>query len=114
LHRKLSGLLVAEASSVYPLRLRGRGANPIAHVLQAIDEPLDLLQYNRWNVLVPEGQFLTEVGNAQFEDVLAQVSPAGIPEWQVGEPMLDVCSGLFWHLRQSPIIDVPSRTVEDS
>ncbi len=62
---------------------RGRGANPIAHVLQAIDEPLELIEYNRWNVIVPEGQFLTEVGNSQFEDVLAQVSPAGIPEWQV-------------------------------
>ena len=39
---------------------RGRGANPIAHVLQAIDEPLDLIEYNRWNVIIPEGQFLTE------------------------------------------------------
>ncbi len=40
--------------------VRGRGANPIAHVLQAIDEPLDLIEYNRWNVIIPEGQFLTE------------------------------------------------------
>lgn len=40
---------------------RGRGANPIAHVLQAIDEPLDLIEYNRWNVILPEGEFLTEV-----------------------------------------------------
>lgn len=62
---------------------RGRGANPIAHVLQAIDEPLDLIEYNRWNVILPEGQFLTEVGNDQFEDVLQQVSPSGIPEWRV-------------------------------
>lgn len=52
-------------------------------MLQAIDEPLELMEYNRWNVIVPEGQFLTEVGNSQFEEVLAQVSPAGIPEWQV-------------------------------
>ena len=42
-------------------RRRGRGANPIAHVLQAIDEPLDLIEYNRWNVILPEGEFLTEV-----------------------------------------------------
>ena len=40
---------------------RGQGANPIAHVLQAIGEPLDLIEYNRWNVILPEGQFLTEV-----------------------------------------------------
>lgn len=32
---------------------RGRGANPLAHVLQALGEPLDLLQYKNWNVLVP-------------------------------------------------------------
>ena len=90
---------------------RGRGANPLAHVLQAVGEPLDLLEYNSWNVILPEGQFLTEVrqqdmlrqvnpggipewrvsfslarvqvGNVQFEDVLRQVSPGGIPEWQV-------------------------------
>ena len=40
---------------------RGQAANPIAHVLQAIDEPLDLFEYNSWNVILPEGQFLTEV-----------------------------------------------------
>ena len=70
---------------------RGRGANPLAHVLQAIDEPLDLMEYNSWNVVLPEGQFLTEVGNTQFEDVLRQVSPDGIPEWRViasGPPRL--------------------------
>ena len=40
---------------------RGQAANPIAHVLQAIGEPLDLIEYNSWNVVLPEGQFLTEV-----------------------------------------------------
>ena len=65
---------------------RGRGANPLAHVLQAIDEPLDLMEYNSWNVILPEGQFLTEVGSTQFEDVLRQVSPGGIPEWRVSSP----------------------------
>lgn len=62
---------------------RGRGANPIAHVLQAIGEPLELLQYDSWNVLLPEGEFLTRVGPSQFEEVLQAVSPAGIPEWRV-------------------------------
>lgn len=32
---------------------RGRGANPLAHVLQALDEPLDLLTYKNWNVWLP-------------------------------------------------------------
>lgn len=40
---------------------RGKDANPLAHVLQAIDEPLKCVQYNTWNVIVPEGQFLTQV-----------------------------------------------------
>lgn len=40
---------------------RGKDANPLAHVLQAIGEPLECVQYNTWNVLVPEGQFLTRV-----------------------------------------------------
>jgi hypothetical protein len=43
---------------------RGKDANPLAHVLQAIGEPLECVQYNTWNVLVPEGQFLTRVGTA--------------------------------------------------
>lgn len=41
---------------------RGPGANPLAHVFQALDEPLELLEYKTWNVVLPEGQFLTEVG----------------------------------------------------
>jgi hypothetical protein len=48
-----------------PPAARGRDANPLAHVLQAIGEPLECVQYNTWNVLVPEGQFLTRVGWAQ-------------------------------------------------
>lgn len=45
---------------------RGRDANPLAHVLQAIDEPLECKQYNTWNVIVPEGQFLTRVRAASL------------------------------------------------
>lgn len=37
----------------------GRGANPLAHVLAALGEPLDLLKYNDWSILLPEGRFLT-------------------------------------------------------
>lgn len=46
----------------------GKEANPLAHVLQAIGEDLELIRYNTWNVIVPEGEFLTKVrttgGNA--------------------------------------------------
>ena len=43
-------------------RCRGRGANPIAHVLQALGEELELLEYDQWQVLLPEGTFMTKVG----------------------------------------------------
>ena len=39
----------------------GRGANPLAHVLQAIGEPLDIIKYNGWNVMIPEGSFVDRV-----------------------------------------------------
>ncbi|DBA66807.1 hypothetical protein WJX79_001706 [Trebouxia sp. C0005] len=60
----------------------GPAANPLALVLKAIEEPLDLIQYNQWNVLLPEGEFLTQVGNDQFYEVLEKVSgQKGIDDW---------------------------------
>lgn len=44
---------------------RGPSANPLAHVLQALGEELDLITYNTWHVLLPEGNFLTQVGLTQ-------------------------------------------------
>lgn len=52
---------------------RGVGANPLSHIFQAIDEPLPLIKYNKWNVLLPEGNFLTRVGATQFLEVLQEV-----------------------------------------
>jgi hypothetical protein len=40
---------------------RGPSANPLAHVLQALGEELDLITYDTWHVLLPEGNFLTKV-----------------------------------------------------
>ena len=51
----------------------GKEGNPLAHVLQAIEEPLDLIEYDDWNVLLPEGEFLTRVGGSNFEAVLSEV-----------------------------------------
>jgi hypothetical protein len=53
----------------------GKDGNPLAHVLQAIGEPLDLIEYDQWNVLLPEGSFVTFVGDDQFTEVLQQVWP---------------------------------------
>lgn len=52
---------------------RGVGANPLSHIFQAIGEPLPLVKYNKWNVLLPEGEFLTRVGATQFLEVLQEV-----------------------------------------
>jgi hypothetical protein len=51
----------------------GVAANPLAHVFQAVGEPLPLIEYDEWNVLVPEGEFLTQVGATQFLSVLQEV-----------------------------------------
>ena len=64
---------------------RGKDANPLSHVLQAIGEELELIQYDTWNVLVPEGQFLTRVGADNFTEVLAKIRGADSPaidEWR--------------------------------
>lgn len=61
----------------------GKEANPLAHVLAAIGEPLDLIKYDTWNVLVPEGEFLTKVGSENFCEVLERVrGPAAVAEWR--------------------------------
>eukprot|EP00798_Chlamydomonas_sp_ICE-L_P031697 gene31697-6901_t len=57
----------------------------MAHVLQAIGEELDLVKYDTWNVLVPEGDFLTRVGKDNFETVLTKIKGEGHPaiqEWR--------------------------------
>ena len=109
---------------------RGKSANPMAHVLQMIGEDLDLIQYNQWNVLLPEGTFLTQVGialqpsdhpscwpaaismatgpvqvgNSQFEEVLQAVSPASIPQWRVGDLAAFACSWWLEHMQQGRLL----------
>ncbi|MEW5301350.1 MAG: hypothetical protein WDW36_004213 [Sanguina aurantia] len=63
---------------------RGKAANPLAHVLQAVGEELDLIKYNTWNVLVPEGNFLTRIGSDNFFEVLDKINGPNSPasrEW---------------------------------
>ena len=47
----------------------------VRRVLHALDEPLPCVYYNTWMCHLPEGSFLTEVGNDQFVDVLKQIVP---------------------------------------
>jgi phytoene dehydrogenase-like protein len=66
--------------------------NPLAQLLQAIDQPLECLQYDSWGCFVPEGEFVTEVGADQFCAVLAKLrGPEAVAQWrrlqQVMEPL---------------------------
>uniref|UniRef100_A0A061RCQ2 Carotene isomerase n=1 Tax=Tetraselmis sp. GSL018 TaxID=582737 RepID=A0A061RCQ2_9CHLO len=61
----------------------GPSGNPLAHVFQAIGEPLELIQYDTWNVFLPEGEFLTKVGAENFCEVLQSVRGDGaVREWR--------------------------------
>lgn len=60
-------------------------ANPLGLVLKAIGEPLDLIKYDTWNVIIPEGTFLTRVGAEDFENLLQKVplgGAAAVQEWR--------------------------------
>ena len=49
--------------------------------MHALDEPLPCVYYNTWMCHLPEGSFLTEVGNDQFVDVLREfVDEDGVRE----------------------------------
>ena len=56
---------------------------PRHQVLHALDEPLPVVRYNTWQCHLPEGSFLTEIGNDQFADVLARLEggAAAVAEW---------------------------------
>lgn len=71
---------------------RGKGANPLAQVLDAVGERLDLIRYTDWKCHLPEGSFLTQVGANQFFDVLADVSgERGKRDWA---KLLEMMEGL--------------------
>ena len=81
---KQGGFHFESGPSLYSgMASRGRGANPLAHVLAAIEEPLELLEYKHWNLVIPEGHFLTEVGTDQMEHVVRRISgESGVAEWR--------------------------------
>lgn len=63
---------------------KGPTANPLALVLQAIDEPLELIEYDVWNVFLPETPkgFPAKVGPAGFHELLVHAGGSGIlEEW---------------------------------
>lgn len=58
-----SGVYNFEAGpSLYSsMRSRGKSANPLAHVFQAIGEDLELIEYDNWNIFLPEGHWDSKV-----------------------------------------------------
>ncbi|MGG6294381.1 phytoene desaturase family protein [Leptolyngbya sp. AN02str] len=73
--------------------------NPLKQVLDAIGESVEWVQYDTWGCCLPEGNFFTKVGAAQFCEVLAQFrGPAAVEEWRnlqrVMEPLKDAAIAL--------------------
>ncbi|NET47834.1 MAG: NAD(P)/FAD-dependent oxidoreductase [Merismopedia sp. SIO2A8] len=57
--------------------------NPLRQVLDAIDEDIEWLTYNRWGCCLPEGDFDTTVGADQFCQVLQRLrGDAAVVEWR--------------------------------
>ncbi len=57
--------------------------NPLRHVLNAIGESPEWLQYDTWGCCLPEGDFPTQVGAEPFCDRLSQLrGDAAVAEWR--------------------------------
>jgi carotene isomerase len=58
-------------------------ANPLKHVLDAIEEQIPCVPYDTWGCCLPEGNFDTSVGDDQFCDVLAKLrGQTAVKEWR--------------------------------
>ena len=57
--------------------------NPLAQILRALDQPLDLITYRDWDVLCPEGDLRIGVGSSGFEQVVKSLRGAAVQaEWR--------------------------------
>ena len=62
---------------------RWPSSNPLAQILRALDQPLDVLTYKDWDVLFPEGHLRVGVGGDGFERVVERLrGPEAVAEWQ--------------------------------
>ena len=56
---------------------------PLAQILRALGQELEVIEYRDWDVLFPEGHLRIGVGNADFEAVVQQLrGPEAVAEWQ--------------------------------
>ena len=72
---KRDGYTFESGPSLYSGMSQWPTTNPCGQVLHALDEPLPVINYNTWMCHLPEGSFLTEVGNDQFSEVLERFVP---------------------------------------
>jgi phytoene dehydrogenase-like protein len=78
-----SGFKFDSGPSLYSGLSKSPSTNPLRHVLDAIGEDLEWVNYDTWGVYIPEGEFDTTVGADQFCDVLKTIrGPQAVQEWQ--------------------------------
>ncbi|KAJ7299154.1 hypothetical protein O6H91_Y294300 [Diphasiastrum complanatum] len=76
------------------LSSRGPLANPLAQVLDALDEKVDCTAYDSWMVYLPEGDFLSRIGPTDFFEVLRKYGgPNAVAEWQALQDTVIPLSG---------------------
>ena len=57
--------------------------NPLAQVLRALGQTLEVVPYRTWDVLLPEGDLSVAVGDDGFEAVVRQLRGlAAVEEWR--------------------------------
>ena len=57
--------------------------NPLAQILRALDEPLEVISYREWDVLFPEGHLSIGVGADGFERVVGDLRGAeAVEQWR--------------------------------
>lgn len=65
------------------LSSQGLQANPLAQVLDALDEHVECEKYNSWMVYLPEGEFLTRIGPTDFfKDLEKYAGANAVAEWR--------------------------------
>jgi phytoene dehydrogenase-like protein len=78
-----SGFRFDSGPSLYSGLSERTSANPLRHVLNALDEDATWLTYNTWGCCLPEGKFDTEVGANQFCQVLENLGKsAAMIQWR--------------------------------
>ena len=74
---------------------RGTAANPLSLVLQAIEEPLELLAYDTWNVITPDTPdgYPSGVGPEGFDALVNDIcGPSALPQWRRLQDEVSVAS----------------------